>query len=77
LHHASPNSGHTEAAAAGALGVWLGGPSVYFGQVVEKPRLGEGGRAAFPEDIPKANMLVLAGSLVFLLSLLALRGWML
>lgn len=73
LNHSSPNSGHTEAAAAGALGVWLGGPSTYFGMIVEKPFLGEGGRAAFPEDIPKANRLVLVGSLIFLLSMVALR----
>lgn len=75
LNHSSPNSGHTEAAAAGALGVWLGGPSTYGGQVVEKPFMGEEGRAAFPEDIPKANNLVLVGSLIFLLSLVALRMW--
>lgn len=75
LNHASPNAGHTEAAAAGALGVWLGGPSTYFGQVVEKPFMGKGGRVAFPEDIPKANNLVLVGSLFFLLSLVALRLW--
>ena len=73
LNHSSPNAGHTEAAAAGALGVWLGGPSVYFGQVVEKHFMGEGGRAAFPEDIRKANNLVLVGSLIFLLSMLALH----
>ncbi len=73
LNHSSPNAGHTEAAAAGALGVWLGGPSVYFGQIVEKPYLGEGGRVAFPEDIKKANRLVLVGSLIFLLSMVALR----
>ena len=73
LNHSSPNAGHTEAAAAGALGVWLGGPSTYFGQVVEKPYMGEGGRAAFPEDIPKANKLVLVGSLIFLSSIAALQ----
>jgi len=39
----SPNAGYPEAAAAGALGVQLGGSSVYFGQKVEKPTLGDGG----------------------------------
>ena len=28
----SPNSGHSEAAVAGALGIGLGGESVYFGE---------------------------------------------
>ena len=37
----SPNAGYPEAAAAGALGVQLGGANFYFGQLVEKPLLGE------------------------------------
>ena len=37
----SPNAGYPEAAAAGALGVQLGGTSFYFGQPVEKPLLGD------------------------------------
>lgn len=37
----SPNAGFPEAAAAGALGVRLGGANVYFGLVVEKPTLGD------------------------------------
>ena len=39
--HPSPNSGIPEAAMAGALGVRLGGPSVYGGRVVQKPYIGE------------------------------------
>ncbi len=37
----SPNAGYPEAAAAGALGIQLGGTNVYFGHSVEKPRLGD------------------------------------
>jgi adenosylcobinamide-phosphate synthase len=37
----SPNAGYPEAAAAGALGVQLGGTSFYFGQPVAKPLLGD------------------------------------
>ncbi|TAL26335.1 MAG: cobalamin biosynthesis protein CobD [Nitrospirae bacterium] len=39
--HPSPNSGMPEAAIAGALGVKLGGPSMYGGVLVEKPYIGE------------------------------------
>ncbi|QXE90500.1 adenosylcobinamide-phosphate synthase CbiB [Geomonas subterranea] len=40
-NHSSPNSGFPEAAAAGALGVRLGGANRYFGKVVEKPTIGD------------------------------------
>lgn len=39
----SPNAGRPEAALAGALGVRLGGPSIYFGRRVEKPYIGDPG----------------------------------
>ena len=41
LKHASPNSGHTEAAFAGALGLRLGGPCHYEGELHEKPFIGD------------------------------------
>jgi adenosylcobinamide-phosphate synthase len=65
--HASPNSGHTEAAVAGALGVQLGGPSPYFGRMVEKPTLGEAVRSIEPQDILRANRLMLLSSAITLL----------
>ncbi|MET0501301.1 MAG: adenosylcobinamide-phosphate synthase CbiB [Candidatus Binatia bacterium] len=40
-NHLSPNAGYPEAALAGALGIKLGGPSVYFGKEVWKPTLGD------------------------------------
>ncbi|WP_305045446.1 adenosylcobinamide-phosphate synthase CbiB [Geoalkalibacter sp.] len=39
--HRSPNAGWPEAAAAGALGIQLGGPAVYFGEKVDKVTLGD------------------------------------
>jgi adenosylcobinamide-phosphate synthase len=40
-NHASPNSGYPEAAVAGALGIQLGGTSIYFGEPVVKPTIGD------------------------------------
>jgi adenosylcobinamide-phosphate synthase len=39
--HSSPNSGFPESAAAGALGVRLGGANRYFGKLLEKPTIGD------------------------------------
>ncbi len=64
LNHSSPNAGHPEAAAAGALGISLGGPLHYFGQMVSKPYIGENLREPVIEDIQRAQVLMLATSLV-------------
>jgi adenosylcobinamide-phosphate synthase len=57
-NHASPNSAHTEAVCAGALGVQLGGPSHYRGVRQDKPTIGEPTRALEPADIARANQLM-------------------
>jgi adenosylcobinamide-phosphate synthase len=51
--HASPNSGWPEAAAAGALGIELGGTASYRGVAVEKPIIGDGLKAPSIDDIHK------------------------
>jgi adenosylcobinamide-phosphate synthase len=40
-NHLSPNAGYPEAALAGAFGIRLGGPSIYFGKEVHKPYIGD------------------------------------
>lgn len=52
--HASPNSGYPESALAGILDCRFGGPHVYFGQVVDKPWIGENCRAVNTADMQVA-----------------------
>lgn len=54
--HPSPNAGAVEAAAAGALGVALGGPTVYAHGVENRPRLGAGPPPT-PADLRRAAWL--------------------
>ena len=65
-NHASPNSAQTESACAGALGVRLGGPARYFGQLYEKPTIGDPLRPVEPEDIPRANQTLFAAAVLAL-----------
>lgn len=74
--HASPNSAHTEAACAGALGVRLAGDASYFGKVVHKPTLGDPVRPVEPEDIPRACRLMYAGAGLLLLLFAVLPVWL-
>ncbi|MEY8387543.1 adenosylcobinamide-phosphate synthase CbiB [Oscillospiraceae bacterium 38-13] len=73
LCHASPNSGQPEAAMAGALGLRLGGPASYFGEVHDKPFIGAPLREAEPGDILRANRMLYAGSILALGLLCGLR----
>ena len=61
-NHKSPNSAHTEAAAAGALDVQLAGSSYYFGKLVVKPTIGDPLRPVEPADILRCNRLMYAGT---------------
>ena len=60
--HESPNSAQTESAMAGALGVQLAGPAVYFGKVSEKPFIGDPLRPIEERDILRANRIFFTGS---------------
>jgi adenosylcobinamide-phosphate synthase len=52
--HDSPNAGWPEAAMAGALGLALGGPRAYAGEVVDLPAFGSGRRDLTRNDIRRA-----------------------
>ncbi|MND35433.1 cobalamin biosynthesis protein [compost metagenome] len=71
----SPNAGPVMAAGAGALGVALGGPAVYHGELHQRPVLGEG-PAARAGDIGRAMDLVRQGVLLWL-AVLIIGGWLL
>jgi adenosylcobinamide-phosphate synthase len=66
-NHRSPNSAHTEAACAGALGIQLGGAHFYFGQLVEKPTIGDAKRPIERQDVDRANLLALTTALLALI----------
>jgi len=53
-HHASPNSGYPEAALAGILGCRFGGPHYYFGELFDKPFIGNNERVLTTADMKTA-----------------------
>ncbi len=57
-NHLSPNCAWTEAAAAGALGLSLGGSHEYFGRIVEKKTIGDRKRNTERADIRRMNRLM-------------------
>ena len=52
-NHSSPNSAHSEASVAGALGVQNGGKVSYFGKEIDKPTIGDKIKDFELEDIRK------------------------
>ncbi len=52
--HASPNSGYPEAALAGILNCRFGGPHYYFGELFDKPYIGENDRDLTTQDMHTA-----------------------
>ena len=52
-NHKSPNAAYPEGAVAGLLNIQLGGNSYYFGNIVEKPTIGDKNRDIHRKDIKK------------------------
>ncbi|QSX09628.1 cobalamin biosynthesis protein CobD [Alkalibacter rhizosphaerae] len=65
-NHKSPNSAWSESAAAGALGIQLGGAHEYGGVLVEKPTIGDGTREAREEDIRSTIHLMFMSAVLFI-----------
>ena len=70
--HASPNSGYPEAALAGILNCRFGGPHYYFGEIFDKPFIGENDRALTFSDARRA-MWINRGAEVLMVALVTLR----
>lgn len=66
-NHMSPNSGISEAAMAGALGVKLGGPSYYGGMLCDKPYIGAEGSQADVSSV-KASIRVMSATALLMVA---------
>jgi adenosylcobinamide-phosphate synthase len=69
----SPNSGQTESACAGALGVALGGGAHYFGVYHKKPVIGTASREISADDIRRVRQLMALTSALALILFCAVR----
>lgn len=70
-NHKSPNCAWSEAAAAGALGIQLGGTHDYFGKPVVKPTIGDRRRAIEEKDIERVSRMMFLASAIFILCIFA------
>ncbi len=71
--HLSPNAGQSEAPMAGALGIQLGGASVYSGRVVVKPTLGDDLEPPMPSHIDQANLMLVVTTALMTVLLIGIR----
>lgn len=71
--HESPNSAHSEAAFAGALGLQLAGPLEYEEGMVDKPFIGEGDFSPLDVTVQKAINLTIVSTVCGTLVLLLVR----
>lgn len=68
--HASPNSGYPESALAGILNCRFGGPNIYFGNVVNKPYIGNNDRQIMTSDMRMAIGINMKSEMLMLILLI-------
>lgn len=73
-NHKSPNCGYPEGAAAGLMGVQLGGDNVYFGEVMKKPRIGDKKRELEREDINRTIEIMYRAEVLLVVLYMVLAG---
>lgn len=66
-NHKSPNAGYPEAATAGLLNIKLGGTHAYFGEVLDKPTIGDDIRAVKIDDIETTTKIMYMAEFIFLM----------
>jgi len=72
-NHKSPNCAWSEAAAAGALHIQLGGTHEYFGKPVVKPTIGDADRTAEKRDI-RRSVSLLYGTSILMMAIITAIG---
>ncbi len=73
--HASPNSGYPEAALAGILNCRFGGPHYYFGELFDKPYIGENARELTTADMQKAVRINRAAEVLAIIIIFTIYGF--
>ena len=75
-NHLSPNCAWSEAAAAGALHIRLGGSHEYFGKRIDKPSIGDDDRPCQRADIRRTGRMMLVSAALFaaILCILVILG---
>ena len=71
-NHKSPNAGYPESAVAGLLNIQLGGTHTYFGQVLEKPTIGDPIRPVKKDDISNSCKIMYMSEFIFMMMGIAL-----
>ena len=71
-NHKSPNCAYPESAAAGALGIRIGGNNIYFGKIVKKPTIGDAKKEIEVKDIKDTVTIMLISSAITLIFGIAL-----
>lgn len=66
-NHKSPNCAYPEGASAGALSIQLGGTNQYFGELVEKPTIGDRIKELNKEHIKDTIKLMYASEILFVI----------
>jgi adenosylcobinamide-phosphate synthase len=71
-NHKSPNCAYPEGAAAGAMGIMLGGTNRYFGELVYKPTIGDDINELKEEHIKGSVVLMYASEILLVIIYLAI-----